>query len=505
MDNQELVEKTLTTSNMTNGGALNNKQQSRFLELIRSYGSLLPRVRFIRMTQANQDIDKLHLGEPVTRPAGENAAYPMNGTTPFAAWGTAPNYPWKTVPKFNKITLAARKVRSDWALTTESLQENIAGNNLEASVMGAIAERMSHDMEEMAINGDTSTTISGLSADAPLAFLRYSLNGWDKLADEAMILDVNGAYVSKQVFGDMIRIQAKEYRSDPGMVFIASDNVSQDWQEMLAERVGSVGDSALQGGGIAPYGKPLLRNSIFRDDRDLVTAPNQAQIVGGNFGPFTFTTTQHVLGIECGTTDNTGDYWISFPPGTWDTNQVITLLTPADGWGGTAVYSKSVYIGTTAYKSWFYSADADAITDNESTNTQALSTNFRAAELRDGRIVLYNATAGAGNDIQVDSDGTEANDVSHILGFHEYARTAGDLGDDGEASGATQMEGSNIWLVNPRNLIWGVLDGTRIFTEYNKDSDVIESVIYNQVAASIENTRAMVKAINVRGQTGWPS
>ena len=53
-------------------------------------------------------------------------------------------------------------------------------------------------------------------------------------------------------------------------------------------------------------------------------------------------------------------------------------------------------------------------------------------------------------------------------------------------------------LTNPRNLLWGVLDGTRMFTEFNKDFDRIETVLFNQTDAEIENPDALVLGINLR-------
>ena len=63
---------------------------------------------------------------------------------------------------------------------------------------------------------------------------------------------------------------------------------------------------------------------------------------------------------------------------------------------------------------------------------------------------------------------------------------------------ASVFEGSEIVLVNPRNLIWGILDGTRMFSEFNRSFDRIETTAFNQVAAEIENVDAVVKIINIR-------
>ena len=71
---------------------------------------------------------------------------------------------------------------------------------------------------------------------------------------------------------------------------------------------------------------------------------------------------------------------------------------------------------------------------------------------------------------------------------------------NGVVAGGTTPQGSYIMLTNPKNLIWGQLDATRMFTEFNKDSDRIESVIYNQLATAIENVDALVKVKNIRSR-----
>ena len=53
-------------------------------------------------------------------------------------------------------------------------------------------------------------------------------------------------------------------------------------------------------------------------------------------------------------------------------------------------------------------------------------------------------------------------------------------------------------LCNPRNLIFGMLDSTRIFSEFEKNYDRIETIMYNHVDAKIENLDAMVLIDNVR-------
>lgn len=510
MSSQEMILKAneLTTSLMSSGGYLNPKQQDRYIELVRSYGVLLPRARVVKMTQAVQDFDKLHLGEPITRAGAEAQTNPnvanSSGAYASVAYGASPDYPYKSVPKFNKVTLSAVKTRADWAISIESLQNNIAGNSLEGSFMSMVTERLAQDMEEMAINGDTSTSLfSAATVDSPYFQLRRILNGWDVQTNDAIILDVGGSYISKQVWNDMIRIQPKDYKNDPGVMFMASDNVCQDWQELLSERATGIGDEALKGMGIAPFGKPLLRVPTIRDDKAISTSPAYAKVVSGHYGPFVIPANARIeVAIDGATTADNQPGVIALPAGTWDTNQIVALLTPNDGFGGSATRSKGVYIGTTEYYSSFL--DTGDAASNATSTALALDVNFRAAEVGDGRFVIYsNATSSQQVTVRAltTNIGAVYTNVANILGLADSSNTSYLT----QQNPTTNNEGSFIWLANPKNFMWGILDGTRIFTEYNKDNDTIETTLHNFVAAAVENTRAVVKAVNVRAKTGQPA
>lgn len=104
--------------------------------------------------------------------------------------------------------------------------------------------------------------------------------------------------------------------------------------------------------------------------------------------------------------------------------------------------------------------------------------------------MLYTTTTGAAAQI--------------ILGASTFLATAGltagTYAGHNAGSAGTVYEGSFVLLTNPMNLIFGMLAGTRIFSEFNKNYDRIETIVYNQVDAKVENIDAIVKGINVRRQ-----
>lgn len=440
--NQELLEKAVTTSTFATAGALNAEQQQQFVVLIRRYARLLNLVRFVRLTQQNAEIDKMHIGQPLTSGATENV-----GPGPYQA------------PKFNKVVLAAKKVRTDWAVTTEAFQQNIEQNRFEDTLMEAIAERMATDLEMMAIQGDES-----LSGTDPFETLLKVNDGFDKLTDNAHIVDAGAQTIKKEMFKVAKQVMPKQFRADPGLRFMMNDNLHVDWLDQLATGPGGgnpgasgIGDGALRGVGIAPFGVPVEMIHLIPDDLAVSkgATAKPAFVQGTEGGPFELSAGADVAVTIDGNSPAV-DIELTAVDATLDAVQVaatINAALEADGNHGTD-YKNVVRV------------------DSE------------------GRLVFVSPTTGATSSVEL-AEGATSGDSLAALGL-----TAGATAGAGGSAGALN-NGTFMWLANPRNFIWAMLDGTRIFTEFNKDKDVVESVIYNHVDAQIENLDAVVKVSNI--------
>jgi hypothetical protein len=389
---------------------------------------MLPLVRSVRMPQAKMEIDKLYVGEPVTESVDEN---------------TSTATPAK--PKFSKVELEARKVKSSWNLSTETLQSNLEQNDFETTVMNAMTARISTDLEMLSIRGDTALP-PGLTD--PVSKLLRRLDGWAKQTEGAHVLDAGGAEIQKGIFAEMKRMLPQQYKNDPNLRWFVADTIADDWLDVLSGRETALGDNALQGAGIAPLGIPLVKVPLIPDDLAVPvrTGPSPAVVIGLRFGPFLIIAGSNdklELKIDGGATVS-----ITLPAGTLDTVTVARSINEA-----------------------LAAAPAAAFAEDDN----------------DGQLKIQTRTKGAASSIEILASGTAQDTLGLPVGTVA-----------GADSGGTVPEGSFIWLANPKNLIWGILDGTRIFTEFNKDYDRIESVVYNQVDARIENIDAIVKCKNVR-------
>lgn len=424
---QEEILKTIETSDFANGGLLDPQRQKKFLTLVRDYGKMMPMVRFERLSQSQMTLDKMHIGEPITESVEENT-----NTAVLAK------------PATSQINIQTKKLKSGWNITTETLTENIEQKGFENTVMEGMTKRISTDVELLAIQGDT-TTYAG--ATDVFGKLLKRANGWDKLTETAHILDVGGSAIQKGIFAEMVRMMPQQYLQDPGLRWFVSKSVAIDWMDLLSDRGTAVGDNALNGNSVSPYGIPLVEVPLIPDNKSVTSYSGTAAIVIGNRAdPFEIVTgANDKLKI---TIDGGSPVTVTLSAGTYRVGAIAAKINATNGLAGVA------------------SDDGH------------------------GRLVLTSPTVGNTSSITI---GSIANDGYDELGLSEATVTGVNSG-----SLTTTKDGSFIWLANPKNFIAAMRGTTRLYTEFNKDYDRLETVVYNEIDFNIENDDAVVKAINLR-------
>lgn len=156
----ELLEKVISTSSIgadaTGGGGLLTPQQSgTFIDYMWDATVLGSQVRKIRMRANEVELDRISVGERLVRLATEAVD---DGVNPAVA--------------FTKVSLGTVKLRLDWELSSESLEDGLEGEALEDHIARLMASQAANDLEDLAINGDTV----GHTNDA----LLKSFDGWRK-------------------------------------------------------------------------------------------------------------------------------------------------------------------------------------------------------------------------------------------------------------------------------------------------------------------------------------
>ena len=236
-----------------NGGLLNPEQSARFLDYMFDATVIGKVARTVRMKSDTAEIDRMSVGEKLMKLATE-------------ADNTAVN----SAVTFSKISLTTKKLRMDWELSTESLEDNIEGADLEDHIARLMATQAGNDIEDVILNGDTS-----LTGDA----LYKSFDGVVKKAKASgRVVDAVGANVSREVFNKALKAMPRKYKQRRGdLRFLAGSNLIQDF--LYANSIGTnqtipqdIASSVIRGG-VAPLGGPAGYVAPFAFGIPIVEVP----------------------------------------------------------------------------------------------------------------------------------------------------------------------------------------------------------------------------------------
>jgi hypothetical protein len=130
------------------GGILAPEQARRFIDYVWDATVLAKDGRRVTMRANTMEIEKVNVGERVIRAAAQGAPdYTNIGAT------------------FSKVELTTKKIRLDWEVSTEALEDNIEGGALEDHLVRLMTNAFANDIEDLAINGE------GTGADAFLSIM----------------------------------------------------------------------------------------------------------------------------------------------------------------------------------------------------------------------------------------------------------------------------------------------------------------------------------------------
>ena len=252
-----------TASENGNGGLLNPEQSARFLDYMFDATVIGKVARTVRMKSDTAEIDRMSVGEKLMKLATE-------------ADNTAAN----SGVTFSKISLTTKKLRMDWELSTESLEDNIEGADLEDHIARLMATQAGNDIEDVILNGDTS-----LTGDA----LYKSFDGVVKKAKASgRVVDANGAGVSREVFNKALKAMPRKYKQRRGdLRFLAGSNLIQDF--LYANSIGTnqtipqdIASSVIRGG-VAPLGGPAGYVAPFAFGIPIVEVPLLSETQTGTY------------------------------------------------------------------------------------------------------------------------------------------------------------------------------------------------------------------------------
>ncbi|MCA1799835.1 MAG: phage major capsid protein [Actinobacteria bacterium] len=275
----ELFQKVVDTVAVgaAGGGILSPEQSNRFIDYMWDATSLGQTVRQIRMRAPVREIDKMDLGQRIARHATEAVDDGVNAA-----------------PTFSKIQLSTEKIRLDWELSSESLEDNIEESNLEDHIARLMATQLGNDLEDLAINGNDEKTDPLISSFD--GYLKRSLVG-----ASVVDWDASGATtIATGLFNQMYKALPRRYKARRRELrFFAGSGLVQDYHQALIAlgiasgetfpmvQPGTPGLNPEGNGGLtnlAPFGIPLYEVPMFNETFDLDFSNDGGSTAGNGIG-----------------------------------------------------------------------------------------------------------------------------------------------------------------------------------------------------------------------------
>ena len=125
-------------SGTAGGGILRPEQSRQFIDYLWDNMVWSKEGRRLVMRANTAELNKMGVGERVIRAAAQADGTYVNAQVAFS-----------------KIELTTRKVRLDWEISTEGLEDNIEGNGLEDHIARNMTAQFAADLEDLAINAIT--------------------------------------------------------------------------------------------------------------------------------------------------------------------------------------------------------------------------------------------------------------------------------------------------------------------------------------------------------------
>ena len=260
------------------GGLLNPEQSARFLDYVFDATVIGKVARTVRMKADTTEIDRIGVGEKLMKVASEAEDTSSNaGVT------------------FSKISLSTKKLRLDWELSTESLEDNIEGPDLEDHIARLMATQAGNDIEDLVLNGDASLTGDALYKAFDGVVKKAKANGH--------VVDAAGANISRAVFNSALKALPRKYKQRrTDLRFLAGSNLIQDF--LYQQSIGTnqtipqdIASSVIRGD-VAPLGGPAGYVAPFAFGIPIVEVPLLKE-------------TQ--TGTHTGASGDHGDVHLSFP------------------------------------------------------------------------------------------------------------------------------------------------------------------------------------------------
>lgn len=244
----ELLEKVIVSTEIGNpfGAGLKRDQADRFIDYMWDATVLGQQVRKVRLNANELEIQKIGVGERLIRAAQEAVDTGENQGVVFS-----------------RVSLTTRKIRLDYEISRETLEDNIEDAGFEDHLARLFAEQMGNDLEDLAINGDTASSNGTLRIFD--GWRKVLLNGGNGQAGSpltegaAHVVDAGGSVLNREVFNKALKAMPRKFMANrPGLRFYTGSGLIQDYLFSITEAdatlQGTIGTNIIQNGSVRTEG-----------------------------------------------------------------------------------------------------------------------------------------------------------------------------------------------------------------------------------------------------------
>ena len=235
---------------ITDGGYLNEEQFDTFYRKLIDEPTLLGNVRTVRMKSPKMNIDTIGFGSRILRAAPSS--------------GIALPADQRVRPAFGQVNLETEEVIAEVRIPYDALEDSIERGNLENTIMQMLTGRVSLDLEELLINGDTSSADPYLALhDGALALAGHTYDGTALTA------------IDKDAFKAALQEMPTQYlRNLSAMNFLMSWHNVIEYRDTLATRSTGAGDKFyLDRPTVSAFGVPIIPAALMPNTEILFTYP----------------------------------------------------------------------------------------------------------------------------------------------------------------------------------------------------------------------------------------
>lgn len=222
----------------TAGGILLPEQARRFIDYVWDATVLAQDGRKVTMRANTIELEKVNVGERVIRAAAQaDYTYTNAGAT------------------FTKVELTTKKIRLDWEVSTEALEDNIEGGALEDHIVRLMTNAFANDIEDLAINGDGSTGAFLSIMDGFVNKTKASGSG----AHESLVTVSDNQWTT-DVMQNIILAMPRKYRAlKSNLKFYAGTDAFQG----IIKHNGTLADAVAEAFAYRPSGTPANRQAYL--------------------------------------------------------------------------------------------------------------------------------------------------------------------------------------------------------------------------------------------------